>query len=645
MYKFNPFSIYPFATGIGIVLLGLFVVINNLKGYANRAFGLFCFVFSIWLFGFSFQYSSANEATGIFWSRIVYLGVCFASAAFYHFIRAFLKIKTKKWIPLFLYLLSSIFFYLCWIRNGLLDGVYKYYWGYFPKKGPLHPIFIVYIICVSAYTLTILFKRYRETRKLSPSEGNRIRYVFIAFAIGNIVMVNFFPTYGVPIFPIADLAMSALMIVIAYAIVRHQLLDIEVIIKKTLVFAGLLASVFLMLILPTLIIQEYLFRGAGIGGRLIGLSISGIIIIFTMRKIESSLINVTDRYLFQKKYDYKELLKTFTEEVLTVLDLRQLIALTKDKLTEIIKMESCDVSLFDDEKETPIITAKGERIIPLTLNNRNIGVLKLGKKKSDEDYTQDDMDILLPLARTLAIAISNAQLFDELGKAQAEAAQKEKMATIGTLAAGMAHEIRNPITTIKVFSEYLPDKLKEPAFMSKYKNIVIKEIDKIDHIIQTMVDFSTSDAPSEVNDVSLNEAVDDVVVLIGLDINTVDRIKFVKNILPSLPKIRVNKKDLDEILLNLIQNAIHAIKDKGIITFSASEDKNSVRLGIQDTGCGMSEDVLKHIFSPFFTTKSKGFGLGLFVVKELVKRNSGKVFVESKVGEGTKFDLEFQKAR
>ena len=642
MYKFNPFSIYPFATGIGIVLLGLFVVINNLKGYANRAFGLFCFVFSIWLFGFSFQYSSANEATGIFWSRIVYLGVCFASAAFYHFIRAFLKIKTKKWIPLFLYLLSSIFFYLCWIRNGLLDGVYKYYWGYFPKKGPLHPIFIVYIICVSAYTLTILFKRYRETRKLSPSEGNRIRYVFIAFAIGNIVMVNFFPTYGVPIFPIADLAMSALMIVIAYAIVRHQLLDIEVIIKKTLVFAGLLASVFLMLILPTLIIQEYLFRGAGIGGRLIGLSISGIIIIFTMRKIESSLINVTDRYLFQKKYDYKELLKTFTEEVLTVLDLRQLIALTKDKLTEIIKMESCDVSLFDDEKETPIITAKGERIIPLTLNNRNIGVLKLGKKKSDEDYTQDDMDILLPLARTLAIAISNAQLFDELGKAQVEAAQREKMATIGTLAAGMAHEIRNPITTIRTFADYLPERFKDTDFINRFQKLIPKEIGKIETIAQSLLELSYAGEGSESKEnFDIYDSIKAICSLLEMQYRYSGfHISYDIN---GSAMIFANKNQIHEAFFNIITYIFAETSKGSTVEIEVRKNGENVSVFIRDKGLIISDYIIRDVFEPVskMTLGRRGFGFRLLISKQIVEKNGGSLAIISDAGKGAEVIIKF----
>jgi signal transduction histidine kinase len=321
------------------------------------------------------------------------------------------------------------------------------------------------------------------------------------------------------------------------------------------------------------------------------------------------------------------------------LDLDRLIKLTEEKLSEIMKIEYCKMVIGDNidaNLEAPLK-------LPILIHNRSIGVILLGKKKSDKDYDQDDLDILQPLAKTLGIAISNAKLVEELSKAQAEAAQKEKMATVGTLAAGMAHEIRNPITTIRVFSEYVPDRLNEDDFRGKYRNVVTKEVDKIDHIIQTLIDFSGEEGVPQTSGVSAHEAVEELISIISQNKDVLGRIKFINNISKNLAKISVNKEELDEIILNLTQNAIHAISDKGKITFSASEKDKSIVIEISDTGCGMSEETAKHIFDPFFTTKSKGFGLGLFVVKELVNRNNGEIFVESMIDKGTKFKLKLRK--
>jgi len=122
-------------------------------------------------------------------------------------------------------------------------------------------------------------------------------------------------------------------------------------------------------------------------------------------------------------------------------------------------------------------TLKVELAIPLILHNKMIGILTLGKKKSDEDYTQDDIDILLPLSRTLAIAISNAELFDELSKTQAEAAQREKMAVIGTLSAGINHEICNPLGIVRGQCEAFMLNLKEGLYKDKSEEEIINCFD------------------------------------------------------------------------------------------------------------------------------------------------------------------------
>jgi len=371
----------------------------------------------------------------------------------------------------------------------------------------------VVVIILSMFELSKLIY------KSSGSERLQYKYLLVGWLIGFIGgCINGLLICGIKIFPIGNILIPIYCVLVTYAILRHQLLDIEVIIKKTLVFAGLLASVFAILILPTLLIQEYILRSASFGTRMMGLAISGLIIILTMHRIEAFLINVTDKYLFQKKYDYKELLKTFTSEVLTVLNLDELVNITVNKLDDIIKLKSCAVLLFDDEKQhfevkashnikdpsVKLIRPDGivtfmeethgyisisellkkkvtmpssiqeivdklnaELIIPMVMHSEIIGVLSLGKKKSDEDYSQDDLDIVLPLARTLAIAIANAQLFDELSKTQADAAQKDKMAVIGTLSAGINHEICNPLGIARGQCEAFLLNIKDGLYKNK----------------------------------------------------------------------------------------------------------------------------------------------------------------------------------
>ncbi|MFA6432171.1 MAG: ATP-binding protein [Candidatus Margulisiibacteriota bacterium] len=423
-----------------------------------------------------------------------------------------------------------------------------------------------------------------------------------------------------------------------------------------------------------------------------------------MKRIEAFLINITDKYLFQKKYDYKELLKTFTSEVLTVLELDKLMDLTVTKLTDIVKLSSCAVLLFDDEKQEFQVMASSnvkdpsvrlvrpdgivtfmdethgyvllkelndkkilipgsiqeivdklnaELIIPMVVHDEVIGILSLGKKKSDEEYTQDDLDILLPLARTLAIAISNAQLFDELSKTQADAAQKDKMAVIGTLSAGINHEICNPLGIARGQCEAFLLNIKDGLYthktteelLTKAKEImgkVIHETDRATAITKKLSGFAKP-AKGESEIVNIDKEIDDVLGLVGYELK-LEKIEIEKKIGKDIPNIFVDRKQFQEVLFNLIRNAGQAIGEKGKIAITAKEDSGKIFIDIKDSGSGIPEDKIKQLFNPFFTTKDpgKGTGLGLFIVRQVVEKNGGRIYLkETKVGEGTTFTIEF----
>ncbi|MCX5665625.1 MAG: ATP-binding protein, partial [Candidatus Omnitrophica bacterium] len=603
------------------------------------------------------------------------------------------------------YVIAGIFTYLHLFTDLFTNGLIKYYWGYYPRASVLHPVFLVFFM--SLISLSIFHTAYSFIKRNSLFDDNRreqIKYMFWAYFLYAPACIDFLPNYGIALYPFGFVFSTAFLAMIAYAIARHQLMNIEVIVKKTLVFAGLLASVFAILVLPTLLIQDYIFRSAGTGGRLIGSILSGIIIILSLRRMEIFLINVTDRHLFQKKYDYRELLRTFTSEVLTVVNLDKLVNLTVDKLADIVKVSSSAVLLLNEEKRQFDVVASrdvkdprvvlvrpdgivtfleqthgyllkkelierrvyippsiqeiidklnAELIIPMVLHNDVMGILSLGKKKSDEDYSQDDLDILLPLARTLAIAISNARLFSELGKAQAEAAQREKMAVIGTLSAGINHEICNPLGIARGQCEAFLLNVKDGLYnnksseelLTKAKEImtkVIKETDRATAITKKLSSFAKP-AKGEAELVNIDKEIDDVLGLVGYELK-LDKIEFEKHIEKDLPGMLVDKKQLQEVLFNLIRNAGQAIGEKGKIIVAVKQDEGKVFIDVKDTGSGIPDDKLKELFNPFFTTKEpgKGTGLGLFIVRQVVEKNGGKIYLkETKVGEGTTFTIEF----
>jgi signal transduction histidine kinase len=687
------------------------VLIFILLKYGSKAihyvWAWFNFVCGLWGFSAFFIGLAKTETIAMIWWKIGLFGAILTPIVFYHVIVVLGELKRFKVVLLFYTFAFS--FYLLTIVNVLhtkiilvCDSLY-----YIRGAGLAYGVFVGIWMIITVYAVSELYKLFR----ISAGEKRlQFKYLLFGFAIGfGGALVDALTMIGidVDIFPMGNVPIWAYCVISTYAILRHKLLDVEVIIRKTLVFTGLLASVFVMVILPTLLIQDYILRSASFGTKIAGLVISSLLIILTMRRIESFLINITDKYLFQKKYDYKELLRTFTGEVLTVLELDKLVNLTVDKLIDIIKLNSATVLLFDDEKqqfevaasrnikdpEVKLIRPDGivtfmeethgyllvkelhakkifvpasiqdiidklsaELIIPMVTHTELIGVLSLGKKKSDEEYSQDDLDILLPLAKTLAIAISNAELFIELGKTQAEAAQSEKMAVIGTLSAGINHEICNPLGIARGQCEAFLLNLKDGLYkakttdelLAKAKDIMTKVIHEVDRatVITKKLSQFAKPAKGDSEAVNIDKEIEDVLGLVGYELK-LEKIEISKHISTTLPDIFVDRKQFQEVLFNLLRNAGQAIGEKGKITITAREDRGKVSIDIQDSGSGISEEKIKQLFNPFFTTKypGKGTGLGLFIVRQVVEKNGGRIYLkETKVGGGTTFTLEFPAA-
>ena len=701
----NIFAFSGFLLGFTCLFLGT-LILRYGTNKLHLTFALQNLSICIWGFGCGFAGISELPEQAFFWWKLANIGAYFVITFLLHHS---LLLNKMKQMPLLIasYALATslpVVFYLN------LSGVkmrYVFDSFYIPQPiNMVYPTYCIFWLITAVYITFLIIKAYKESpeRERIPLTLYSFAYLVGLWGGGSFIFLIF----GMNLYPYGNFMIPLYCIIMTYTILRHQLLDIQVIIKKTLVFAGLLASVFVMLILPTLVIQEYIFRGAGTGGKVIGLTISGIIIMLALRRIENFLINVTDKFLFQKKYSYKELLKTFTSEVLTVLDIDVLVHTTVDRLSHIMKIQSCGLLLLNKTKNQYELVAsvgvdknwrnitlgldntlasflaktksylstrhqgkdsalpkhiiedmnklKLELAIPLNIHDDMIGILTLGKKKSDEDYIQDDMDILLPLARTLAIALSNANMLVELGKTQAEAAQREKMAVIGTLSAGINHEICNPLGIARgqceAFLLNVRDGLyknkKQEELVEKAQNImekVIHETDRATAITKRLSSFAKPSKGLLSEDININDEMDEVLALVGYELK-LDKVEIEKDINKELPTITGDKKQLQEVFFNLIRNAAQAIEERGRIVIRAKQHDGKILVEIEDTGHGIPEDKIDQIFNPFFTTKEpgKGTGLGLFIVRQVVERNKGRISVKSKVGEGTTFMLEFPAA-
>ena len=221
----------------------------------------------------------------------------------------------------------------------------------------------------------------------------------------------------------------------------------------------------------------------------------------------------------------------------------------------------------------------------------------------------------------------------------------DHLTNIESLALGMAHEIRNPLGGIRASAQLLRQELENPE-QQEYLDVVISEVDRINRLIERMMDF-TRPRELNINEINIHKVLKDIIVLERESIAQ-KHIRLEQVYDPSLPLINADEDQLKQVFFNLIRNAIEASSDKGKIqlitrvstryTIKTSRDANSMQsivVEIIDSGTGINETAMKNLFTPLYTTKSKGSGLGLPISLKIVENHGGKIKITSEEGLGT----------
>jgi len=220
---------------------------------------------------------------------------------------------------------------------------------------------------------------------------------------------------------------------------------------------------------------------------------------------------------------------------------------------------------------------------------------------------------------------------------EAEIRKKEKWAAIGELSAWIAHELRNPIASLKGSIEMLREGKVAPQHGQQLMDIASSEMDRLNTIITDFLLYARPKPPGE-EVFDLNMSLRDIIVLLQSSESAHKNIKIAEHLNGEL-FIKGDLQQLRQVFLNLGINAIDAIQDEGKITVSTERKNDIVEINFSDTGVGISKEDMEKIFYPFFTTKDKGTGLGLSIAQRIVEEHGGSIIVQSKVGSGTTFKV------
>ncbi len=218
---------------------------------------------------------------------------------------------------------------------------------------------------------------------------------------------------------------------------------------------------------------------------------------------------------------------------------------------------------------------------------------------------------------------------------------KDKLQSLGNLISGIAHEIRNPLTAIKTYAELIPKKFDNPKFRVMVSKDIPQEIDRLNALINDLLEYSRPRKPFK-EKLSLWDAIHGVTQLLHNKLQR-ESIRVINNI-PKNVHVYMDKNHLRQVLINILLNAVESI-DQGEkrIIIDLKETPQHILLSIQDNGCGIDEESFHKIYNPFYTTKSTGTGLGLFVCYQLLVENQAEIMVHSMKNEGTTFTIQFKR--
>jgi signal transduction histidine kinase len=318
----------------------------------------------------------------------------------------------------------------------------------------------------------------------------------------------------------------------------------------------------------------------------------------------------------------------------------------------ILTSDAMEDDRFEESESVILNRIRSSLCVPIKTKDRTLGIIHVDTLRIGAGFSQEDLELLGAMGHQIGIAVENAKLVTQLKKANIELKEQqdqlidaERLTLLGKIAAGVAHEINNPIMSILGFTGMASSRLKEgvssPGKREEclhYLEVAQEEAQRCIQIVENISQFY-SRKQSDLAPTDINTVVEAALNVAKFQLNK-GRIKAVRDLNPRLPRVMANRGLLQQVFLNIILNASDAMKPGGTLTVStATESPPWTAIRISDTGSGIEPDDIKKVFLPSFSTKGegKGTGLGLSISQDIIKSHKGTIDVKSVVGKGTTF--------
>jgi signal transduction histidine kinase len=683
------------------LVLAAAAFIKNARAPLNRAFVFLSGSVTVWSGAYFFWQTAKDAETAIVFCRILSVGAFSVVISFHEFARR-LRGLPNDWTSWTAY--SAIAAVICATPfPALVESVApKAMFRHWPEPGPLYPAYLAFFFGFFLRALWLLLQGYRSS--LEPRRRNQYRWILLGAGIGmSGGATNFFLWYDIPILPFGNGLVPVYVVCLGYAIIRLRLLEFDYALVK--IVAYVVAVVPISLVFPGLLAlaafgvprsQEHavFIAGAALATLAMFWALPAL-----RRWIDGFLADTVWRERSERHDDLRALGhritsmrddETIAREIAKgvhevvgapaaiwlwnegegACGLRRSIGFAEERLPKTLSVDEPlgawlnrakepllldEVEMLDDSAGEGELSEAGHAIvafrqatgaqvaIPIVGDVFFFGMLLVGHKPQRRIFTEADVALLESLCGQIGLSLRARQL-------ERRANQTERLISLGTLAAGLAHELRNPLVSIQTFASLLAEAGDNAPVPQEFKATVVRDVKRIVGIVENVSAFAAN------NRVSFGWVALDEVVRQAREIVDADAVEagvaIETEFSPTAP-VYGNQNQILQVVINLLNNAVQALRGRaearvvvGMNSLRMDDGCEGVALTIADNGPGIDPAILPRVFEPFTTTKDTGrrdrkggMGLGLAIVKRIVDGHGGHIEVASTQGAGTRFTV------
>jgi signal transduction histidine kinase len=562
-----------------------------------------------------------------------------------------------------------------------------------------------YVVLGLYSSLFAAYRKYRST--LSPGDKASLLYLCTGGAVAvTLTAADVLPGVGPPLNALGNIVSIIYMYFISQTLFRYRLLDVNEVLGRMVVLSTLvliLAAIYGLLVawVPPAYTGVFFFNTL----------VASFVILILVEPLRAVIEGPIQRWMFRERYELKRRLDALRGQLANVIDLREAVRQTLATVEEsrrathaslyVVDAEGAgydlvahfgtpkpadrvdavargvllsrlqadkaplSIELLEREHSERVARREGETesldaiaralsemqaslCVPLTDKEQVLGLLCLKDERLRDAYASDEIEMFVAVAAQISIILQNSKLYDRMK-------ERDRLAALGEMAAGLAHEIRNPLGAIKGAAQLLlppgdagAESVGEGPDAREFLSIIVEETNRLNRVVSQFLDYARP-FRGELGPLDLNDVVKKTAQLITpppLDGEKPPPVEVALALGDNLPRARGDAEQLRQVFLNLALNAVQAMPNGGRLTITTALRKTGRRgasplleVRFRDTGPGIPPAVLKNLFIPFFTTKEKGTGLGLPISQRIVENHGGTIEVRSRVGSGSTFTV------